>query len=86
MLIVPEPFKVLVLVVTAPDPVVVVVVLVSCASAKPNAPAQTAPAANILTNLICFIFILCLWLNGLFPSCGYPTGWSRSLFNSLVTS
>ena len=58
MLIVPEPFKVLVLVVLTPvDPAVVVVVLVSCASAKLNAAAQAAPAANIFTNLVCFILI-----------------------------
>ena len=60
MVIVPEPFKVLVLVVLTPvDPAVVVVVLVSCANAKLNAVAQDAPAANIFTNLVCFIFILC---------------------------
>ena len=69
MLIVPEPFKILVLVVLTPvDPAVVVVVLVSCASAKPNAAAQAAPAANIFTNLVCFILIPLFWLNGYFPS------------------
>ncbi len=62
MVIVPEPFKVLVLVVLTPvDPAVVVVVLVSCASAKPNAAAQAAPATNIFTNLVCFIFLPLLW-------------------------
>jgi hypothetical protein len=59
VVIVPEPFKVLVLVVLTPvDPAVVVVVLVSCASARLNAVAQAAPAANIFTNLVCFIFVL----------------------------
>jgi hypothetical protein len=60
---VPEPFKLLVLVVLTPVDPAVVVVLVSCASAKPNAAAQAAPAANIFTNLVCFIFLPLLWLN-----------------------
>ena len=60
MVIVPEPFKVLVLVVLTPvDPAVVVVVLVSCAKAVLSATAQAAPPANIFTNLVCFIFVLC---------------------------
>ena len=57
MVTVPEPFKVLVLVVLTPVDPAVVVVLVSCASAKPNAAAQAAPAGNIFTNLVCFIFV-----------------------------
>jgi hypothetical protein len=65
VVIVPEPFKVLVLL-TPVDPAVVVVVLVSCASAKPIAAAQAAPAANIFTNLFFFIFLPLLWLNGCF--------------------
>jgi hypothetical protein len=36
---------------------VVVVVVVVCASAKPNDAAQTKLDANILVNLICFIFL-----------------------------
>jgi hypothetical protein len=75
VVIVPEPFKILVLVVLTPvDPAVVVVVLVSCASAKPNAAAQAAPAANIFTNLVCFILIPLFWLNGYFPSCFVRAG------------
>jgi hypothetical protein len=49
-------------------------VLVSCASAKPDAAAQAAPAANILTNLVCFILIPLFWLNGYFPSCFVRAG------------
>jgi hypothetical protein len=70
VVIVPEPFKVLVLVVLTPvDPAVVVVVLVSCASAKPNAAAQATPNADIFTNVVWFILLPLLWLNGCFPSC-----------------
>jgi hypothetical protein len=47
------------------DPAVVVV-LVSCASAKPNAAAQAAPAANIFTNLVCFIFVPSVLVKRLF--------------------
>jgi len=36
---------------------VVVVVVVSCARAMPNAAAHATPAANIFTNLVCFIFV-----------------------------
>jgi len=58
---VPEPFNVLVLVVllTTVEPAVVVVVLVSCAKAVLSATAPAAPAANIFTNLVCFMFVLC---------------------------
>jgi len=50
---------VLVLVVLTPvDPAVVVVVEVSWAKAVPSATAQRAPAANIFTVLVCFIFVL----------------------------
>jgi len=59
VVIVPEPFKVLVLVVLTPVDPAVVVVLVSCAKAVLSATAQPAPAANIFTNLVCFIFVLC---------------------------
>ena len=36
---------------------VLVVVVVVCASAKPSDAAQSKLAANILVNLICFIFL-----------------------------
>jgi hypothetical protein len=36
---------------------VVVVVVEVCASANSSDAAQTKPAANILVNLICFIFV-----------------------------
>jgi len=39
--------------------VLVVVVEVSCAEAALNAMAQAAPAANILINLVSFMFVLC---------------------------
>jgi hypothetical protein len=45
-----------VVVVPVTGSVVVVVVLV-CASANPIDAAQANPAANILVNLICFIFL-----------------------------
>jgi hypothetical protein len=35
----------------------VVVVVVVCATAIPTAAAQANPAANIFTNLVCFIFV-----------------------------
>jgi hypothetical protein len=66
--IVPEPFKLEVLVVelvlvdalTPPaPPVVVVVVDCSCAKAVLSATAPAAPAANIFINLVCFMFVLC---------------------------
>ena len=53
------PSSVFVLVVveeTAP-PAVVVVVVDSCAKAVLSATAPAAPAANILTNRVCFIFV-----------------------------
>ena len=63
-MIVPVPSSVLVevvvdeLVVTAGF-VVVVVVEEVCAKAVVSAIALTAPAANNLVNLFCFIFVLC---------------------------
>jgi hypothetical protein len=39
--------------------VVVVLVVLSCARAIPTATAQAAPAANIFTNLVSFMFVLC---------------------------
>jgi hypothetical protein len=36
---------------------VLVVVVVVCANANSSDAAQTKPAANILVNLICFIFL-----------------------------
>ena len=52
--------------------VVVVVVVVSCASTTPSAAAQPKPAANIFTNLVCFIFVPLLSFNGCAQSCMYP--------------
>jgi len=64
--IVPDPSTVLVdvvvdeLLVTAGSLLEVVVVEDVCAKAVVNAIALTAPAANNLINLFCFMFVLCL--------------------------
>src|SRR5438552_7760915 len=47
---------------------VVMVVVVSCARAMPSAAVHNAPAAKIFSNLVCFIFVLLLSLNGCAPS------------------
>jgi hypothetical protein len=62
--IVPEPSTVLVVVVELDDIVagsvlVVVLVVELCAKAVVSAIALTAPAANNLINLFCFMFVLC---------------------------
>jgi hypothetical protein len=36
-----------------------VVVVLSCAQTVLSATAPAAPAANIFTNLVCFMFVLC---------------------------
>jgi len=64
--IVPDPSTVLVdvvvdeLLVTAGSLLEVVVVEDVCAKAVVSAIALTAPAANNLINLFCFMFVLCL--------------------------
>ena len=65
-MIVPDPSIVLVdvvvldeLLVTAGSVLVVVVVVEVCAKAVVSAIALTAPAANNLINLFCFMFVLC---------------------------
>ena len=47
------------LLVTAGSVLVVVVVVEVCAKAVVSASALTAPAANNLINLFCFMFVLC---------------------------
>jgi hypothetical protein len=91
---VPVPSIVLVLVLelvvalTPAPPVVVVVVdsFVVCAKAEFSANALTAPTANILINIVCFIVCPLLGLNGCFPSCMYLTVWGRCLFNGILFS
>jgi hypothetical protein len=52
-----------VVVVPVTGSVVRVVVVVCCAKATLVVSAQAVPAANILANLVCFIFLPLLWLN-----------------------
>jgi hypothetical protein len=60
VVIVPVPFiaENEVVVALTPPAVVVGVVLESCARAVPSASAQATPAAKILVNLFCFMFVL----------------------------